>query len=161
GARTMPERNAMSSRPRRIRPLDRGDYSDAQAAIVAGWDQYSMSRVLVQHPELYRSYSGFGVQVMRGSTLPVRDRVVLIIRTIALCGEGYEAPHHDIIAREIGLTESEVDAVKGGGETLDPPDRLLVKAADELVRDHWLSEATWQQLTQRFALTQAMEVVFL
>jgi len=145
----------------RIPPIAPDTFSDEQAAIAGDHAKYNFARVMVQHPELYKSFIPFAEQLMRRSGLPARDREILLLRTLALCHEAYEAPHHVLIARHVGLTDAEIAAARTAGPNLAAFDQALTRAAEELVREHCVSDATWQILAQRYSRAQLMEVVFL
>lgn len=136
-------------------------FTEAQAALVGNWDKFNFARMMVNHLDLYRAYMPFGEKLMGGSSLPHRDREILILRTVGLCGETYEAAHHEAIGRNVGLTEAEVAAARSGGPGLAAPDQALIAAVEELSADHCLSEATWQALSQRYSVEQMVELVFL
>jgi alkylhydroperoxidase family enzyme len=99
---------------------------------------------------------------MSMSLLPPRDRVILILRTLVLCDESYEEHHHVRIARTLGMSAAEVDAVKAGqGAALGPFDRALVRVAEELVSERCLSDEIWGALAKTYNVDQMIEVVFL
>ena len=145
----------------RIPPIAPDTFTAEQSAIAGDHAKYNFARVMIQHPELYRSFVPFGEQLMRRSSLPARDREILLLRTLTLCHEAYEAPHHILIARHVGLTDEEIEAARTGGGLLPAGDQTLVRTAEELVRNHCVSDATWQSLAQRYSRIQLMELVFL
>jgi 4-carboxymuconolactone decarboxylase len=145
----------------RIPPLSLEKFSDEQAAIAGDHARYNFARVMVQHPELYKSFIPFAEQLMRRSSLPAREREILLLRTLALCHESYEAPHHALIARQMGLSDSEITAARAGGDGLTAFEQALLRAAEELVADHCIGDTTWRILAQRYSQSQLMEVVFL
>jgi len=136
-------------------------FTAEQAEIAGEWRDLHFTRMMVQHPSLYRSYIPFGEKLMRGSELPARDREILILRTCELCAESYETTHHALIGRNIGMSDAEVAAARAGGGGLAPFEQALVRAAEELVGDHCLSDATWALLAERYSQAQLMELVFL
>ncbi len=148
------------SKPR-IPPLSPDAFTDEQAAIAGDHAKFNFARVMVQHPQLYKSFIPFAEQLMRRSGLPPRDREILLLRTLALCHEAYEAPHHVLIARQVGMTDLEIAAARAGGGDLPAFDRALLRAAEELVLDRCVSDTTWRMLAQRYSQAQLMEVVFL
>ena len=107
------------------------------------WHHLNFSRVLVQHPGMYRVFLPFLDKLIRGSALPPRDREILCIRTLALGGDVYETHHHVTIARKAGMTEAEIEAARTGGAGLSQFDQCLVRAAEELVREQCVSDPTW------------------
>jgi alkylhydroperoxidase family enzyme len=145
----------------RIPPLALGDFTAEQKALVGEWHHLNFSRVLVQHPGMYRVFLPFLDKVIRGSDLPPRDREILCLRTLALCGDVYEGHHHVTIARKAGMTEAEIEAARTGGAGLGQFDQCLVRAAEELVRERCVSDPTWACLAERYARQQLMETVFL
>lgn len=136
-------------------------FTPEQAALAGPWSKFNFARMMVNHPDLYRTFMPFGEKLMGGSSLPHRDREILILRTVSLCGENYEATHHMAIGRNVGLTDAEVEAARTGGDGLAPADQLLLRAAEELMGDHCLSDETWGRLSQRYSVEQMIELIFL
>ena len=151
----------MTDNRERVPPLAVAELNSEQRALVGEWTTLNFSRVLVRHVGLYRTFLPFIDQVIRGSSLPPRDREILVIRTLALGRDVYEDHHHVSIARKSGLTEAEIDSARGEGVLLVPFERLLLRAAEELVQSHCLSDATWSGLGERYSSEQKMEVIFL
>ena len=61
-----------------------------------------------------------------------------------------------------GLTASDIANIKLGPDApgISGNDAALLQAADELVRDHFISEPTWSKLAARFTQDQLMDLVF-
>lgn len=151
----------MSGLEPRVPPLAVEDFSAEQASLVGDWTHLNFSRVLVRHPALYKVFVPYIAQVIAGSSLPPRDREVLVLRTLALGQDIYEAHHHVQIAHKAGLSDADIAAVRTGDAALSDWDKVLVAAADELVASQRLSDAAWAALGTRYAREQQMEVVFL
>ena len=149
----------MQPDPIRIAPLDPENFTAEQQALVGGWSVLNFSRVLAHHPALYRTFVPLVEKVIRYTELPPRDREILVIRVLALCGESYEAGHHVDIAHKVGMTDTEIAAIKHSNETLGEFDRWLIRAADELVKQFRVSDETWAALSQHYSDVQMMEVV--
>jgi 4-carboxymuconolactone decarboxylase len=135
----------------RIPPLSIEEFTDEQKVLVGEWHHLNFSRVLVQHPGMYRAFLPFLDKVIRGSNLPPRDREILCLRTLALGGDVYEAHHHVTIARKAGMTEAEIEAAQTGGMGLTQFDHCLVRAAEEVVRQQCVSDQTWACLAERYS----------
>jgi alkylhydroperoxidase family enzyme len=150
----------MSQDPVRIPPLSLEEFTDEQKRLVGEWHHLNFSRVLVQHPAMYRIFLPFIDKVIRGSNLPPRDREILCLRTLALGNDVYEAHHHVTIARKVGMTEDEIEAARTDGAGLGQFDRCLMRAAEEIVRHQFVSDATWACLAERYSREQLMETVF-
>jgi 4-carboxymuconolactone decarboxylase len=146
----------------RFPPVPREAYTPDQAALASGRDIYNMTRMLLQHPDFYRVFVPYVDKLMSKSLLPPRDREILILRTLVLCDESYEEHHHVRIARTLGMSATEVDAVQAGqGATLGAFDRMLLRAAEELVNERCLSDEAWGALAKTYSIDQMIEVVFL
>ena len=96
------------------------------------------------------------------STLVPRERELLILRIGWLCQAEYEWGQHVIFGREAGLTDAEIARIKAGPDAdgWDPFDATLLRAADELHADAFISNETWAALSERYTTRQLMDVVF-
>ncbi|MFI6452383.1 carboxymuconolactone decarboxylase family protein [Streptosporangium amethystogenes] len=148
----------------RIPPLPEGE-GDEQArrlldGLAVGGDRVpNIFTTFARHPRLLRRWLGLGQHLLRESTLPAREREIVILRTAALSGSSYEWAQHVVIGRRAGLTEEEIDRIAAGSE--DPGwadgDRVLLRAIDELHSGHDLSEAAWTSLSTRWNTHQVMD----
>ncbi len=119
-------------------------------------------RTLAQHPKLLKRWLVFGNHVLTKNTLPERDRELLILRIGWLCGAEYEWTQHVGIGKLCGLDDQDIDRIAAGpdAEGLSPFDRVQLRAVDELRRDAFLSDATWQALAERYDTQQMMDLIF-
>ena len=117
---------------------------------------------LAHHPKLLKRWSVFGTHVLYKSTLPPRERELLILRVGWLCRSEYEWGQHVIIAKNAGLADEEIARVKDGPDAdgWSEDDRALLRAADELRGDAFIRDATWEALSQRFDTKQMIDIVF-
>jgi alkylhydroperoxidase family enzyme len=146
----------------RIPLISRDAYTPDQAALASGRDQYNLTRMLLQHPDFYRVFIPYLTKQMSGSSLPPRDREILILRTLGLCDESYERHHHTSIGRMVGMSSVEVEAARTGNRALlGALDRILMQAAEELVNDRCMSDETWAALAAGYTVNQMIEAVFL
>ena len=117
---------------------------------------------LARHPKLLKRWLVFGSHVLAKSTLPARDRELLILRTGWRCRAPYEWGQHVVIARATGITDAEIAQVAAGPDEpgWDPFDATLLRAADELHDDSCLSEPTWLALADRYTEQQLLDLLF-
>ena len=117
---------------------------------------------LIHHPKLFKRWLVFANHVLFKSTLPARDRELLILRTGWRCGAEYEWGQHVIIGKAAGLSDEEITRIAEGPDApgWDSFDVELLRAADELHDDHFLSDSTWEALSERYSSQQLMDVVF-
>ena len=145
----------------RIPPLAPEAFSPEQKALVGDWSSMHFCTVLVRHPQLYKVFLPYIEQLIAHTTLPPRDREVLVLRSLAVANDVYESHHHALIARNAGMSDSEIAACRTDGAGLTDVDRLLMTAVDELMHTHYLSDPTWQALAQHYTESQMIEVIFL
>ena len=95
------------------------------------------------------------------STLAPRERELLILRIGWLCQAEYEWGQHVIFGKGAGLTDEEIARIKEGPDAKgwSPFDAALLRAADELHADAFISDATWAALSERYSTQQLMDVV--
>ena len=119
-------------------------------------------RTLIRHPKLFKRWLVFANHVLFKSTIPARDREILILRTGWRCRAEYEWGQHVIIGKAVGLTDEEILRITEGPNALgwDPFDAALVRTADELHDDQIVSDATWRALAERYSTQQLMDAVF-
>lgn len=151
----------MSRQKPRIPPLDPGQFTERQRELVGEWSNMNFALVSVRHTQMYEVFLPYLARLIRETSLPPRDREILILRVLANADEEYEAEHHIQIALGAGMDMHEIEAARGAGEGLSGFDQLLMRCADELMRDHDLGDNTWAGLADRYTETQLMEVVFL
>lgn len=159
----------MRKRPTRPRiPPLRPEEHDEQTeellgqASVPGIEPLHIFSTLVRHPGLFRKWLPFGGKLMAGK-IPLRDRELLILRTGWNCGSEYEWGQHIAFGRDAGLTDDEIERIKAGPDAdgWDPFDAALLRAADELNRQHCISDATWEVIAARYDDRQMVEVPML
>ena len=114
------------------------------------------------HPKLLKRWSVLANHALFKTTLPARERELLILRTGFRCGSDYEWGQHVGIAREAGLTDAEIDRVAAGPGAAgwSRADRALLQAADELHDDQLVTDATWDELSLDWDTEQLMDIVF-
>jgi len=119
-------------------------------------------RTLANHPALAKRWLVFGNHVLAKSTLPARERELVILRIGWLCRAGYEWGQHVEIGKASGLSEEEIARIpKGEGVAgWSASDRALLRATDELHSDAFISDATWAELARALDTLQLMDLVF-
>ena len=119
-------------------------------------------RTLAHHPKLMKRWLVFGNHILAKSSLPPRERELLILRIGWLCRCGYEWGQHVVIARNSGLSDEEIERITTGPDADGWSDleRLLLRATDELHADAFISDATWSGLSAHLSTEQLIDLVF-
>ncbi len=131
----------------RIMPAADNGLTEEQREIVAPMQArgpvLNIFRTLLNHPAAAKGFLGWGGYVLsRNNTLPPREREIVILRTGFLCRSGYEWTQHVPIGKRAGLTDDEIARIKRGADApgWSAADRALLRAADDLHRDQFISE---------------------
>lgn len=143
----------------RIEPLDMERLDAAQAEVLApfadpankvgGGRVLNIFRTLAHAPVALAAFLGWGNYILsRRNALPEREREMVILRTGWLCKSGYEFAQHTRIGKACGLTDDEIARIKAGPDApgWTPIESAMLRAADELVSDHFVSNDTWAAL---------------
>lgn len=119
-------------------------------------------KTLAHHPRLLKRWMVFGNHVLFRSTLPPRERELVILRIGWLCEAEYEWGQHVLIGQQARLTDEEIARIKLGADAEDWSefDATLLRAVDELHADACISDATWQSLSARYNTQQLIDLVF-
>lgn len=147
----------------RISPLPLEGRSETQRQMLASRPDYNIYKTLAHHPELYSRWSGLGGFLLNGSSLPPRQREMLMLRMGWLCQSEYEWSQHARIATSsVGLTDEEVHRIAEGAQAKGWTDfeRALLRFVDELRYEAMVSNATWRALRKTYSDMQIMEALF-
>ena len=158
--------HAAESAPR-IAPLPESQWSDAHRAIVAagapqGRATTNLLATYLHHPAIALSLPPFDRYVTSESTLPPRHRMLLGLRTAWLTRSEYLWAHHAAVARGAGMTDAEIERVARGPDAAgwEPFEVALLRAADELNVDAFVSSATWRTLAALYNNAQLVDLPF-
>lgn len=150
----------------RIPPLPEHQWTAEQREILVRTfptgEVLNIFRTLVRNTGLFRRWLSFGNQVLFKSSLPAREREIVILRTGHLCNAEYEFHHHVIIGKQAGLTDEDIQAIRQGASAArwGNFERLLIAAVDELHNDAFISNPTWEGLAGRYSTNQMIDLVF-
>jgi alkylhydroperoxidase family enzyme len=154
----------------RLPPLPSAEWTpEAQAAMAIlpelmqpqpGQTINSLS-TLARHPKLAEAYLRFSLYLRFEATLDDRTRELLILRTAWLRGGRYEVARHGRIATRIGFSDDELRRITEGSSAAgwSTDESVLLRAVEELCRDHVVGDATWAELAERWSEQELMDIV--
>tara|TARA_Y100000814_G_scaffold273178_1_gene231075 strand:+ start:1090 stop:1743 length:654 start_codon:yes stop_codon:yes gene_type:complete len=141
-------------------------YSAAEAAILVPRERsgevLGVWSTCANAPRLCNAWLEFTDYLLRESSLPIRDRELLILRIGYLNQGAYEWAAHRGLALSVGINEDELKDITIGSsaDSWSEWDSALLKAAEELHEAALISEETWATLSRQYDKRQMMEVVF-
>jgi alkylhydroperoxidase family enzyme len=126
---------------------------------------------LGRHRRMFKPWLWFASRLMPYGTMPAEDSELVILRVGARCGSDYERHHHTNLGKQAGLGEAVIawTAEPVGSDTpapdadgiSGPRAEVLVRAADELLDTHTLSDVTWSELQSLYNEVQLIEFCML
>ena len=157
----------------RIGNLPREEWTDEAREVFAFWGEpgawengskTNMTMTLAHHPTLANAFNTFGKHILLTSSISVRPRELIVLRTAWHLKCEYEWHYHVGYALSAGLTMEEIAAIRDGPSAAiwqgKDEDRAVLTAVDELIRDSVLSDATWAELSRFFNRQQMMDLLF-
>jgi 4-carboxymuconolactone decarboxylase len=150
----------------RIKPLAESEWNAEQQKLLnqfkaPGRRMINLYPTMANNPKLMDRWLTFAGYILRESTLPPREREILILRIGWLCQSEYEFGQHTLVGKSAGLTDDEIKRITEGPKAAgwDPFDATLIQAVDELHADAFITDATWNALAKRYNQQQLMDVV--
>jgi len=140
-----------------------GEAKDLLAPIAdqRGGKVLNIFATLARHPKLMKRWLVFGNHILSKSTLSPRERELLILRVGWLCEAEYEWSQHVVIGKAAGIDDDEIRRITQGPDAgWSAGDALLLRAADELHADSFISDETWAELAKSYNTEQLMDLVF-
>jgi len=149
----------------RIQPVQENELTTEQRELLEPLGQFrsfNVVKTLIRHPKLFQRFLPFALLIIQESTLPSREKELLILRISWLWKSEYEWSHHAISGKQAGLTDQEILRITKGpnAEGWSSFDATLLQAVDELHKDAFISDSTWVTLAEKFTEQQLIDLVF-
>jgi len=150
----------------RISPVPESEWTPGQRELLEPSQKagtlFNVFTTMARNEKLYRAWLPFAGFILRGSSLPPRDRELVILRIGWLCKAEYEWGHHKSIAKNLGVTDEEIARVAEGPDAKGWTEfeSHLLRAVDELRANARIGDATWQALSKVYDEKLMMELVF-
>lgn len=150
----------------RIPPLPQSQWDDETREILQALASdsrvFNIFSTLAWHPRLLKRWLVFGTHILRKSSLPPREREIVILRMGWLCRAEYEWGHHVAIGKQVGLSNQDIQRIVAGPDAhgWDPFEAVLLRAVDELQADCRIGDSTWKALSARYNTQQILDLLF-
>jgi len=119
--------------------------------------------VLLHSPDLAARVAHTGTYVRYNLDLPEALRETIILATAREIKSQYEFFAHARLARQAGVAEDTIQAIARGTapQGLTGDAAMLVRYVHELLRDHKISDATFNAVRDRFGMQKTLEITVL
>ena len=159
----------MAEEPR-ISPLPRAEWMDPARDVFAFWEgpdarengsRSNTMMTLANHPALAIASLNLGKYFMLESSLSARQQKMIVLRVAHRYHSNYQWTHNSLGARQIGISEEEIEAIKGdpSNPIWSEEDRALLVAIDGTCAGGQFDDETWADLTRVFNRQQLMDVI--
>jgi len=119
--------------------------------------------VMLQAPGIGEAFAALGEAVRYDSSLDPRAREIAILVVATRWSSDYEWYAHEVVGRDVGLTQDELEDIRTGKTHLFPT--VEEQAAYELARavaeDTEITDGTWSQAVDSLGLVSVAELVML
>jgi 4-carboxymuconolactone decarboxylase len=149
----------------RIVPVPENQWTDAQKQLVEKYAPNGRAdnalKTLLNLPELVEAVMPYTNYLVNESSLSLRHRALLVLRVAWLLGNQPIWATQAKAARDAGMSSSEIRRIAQGPETSgwEPFEATLLRMADELFRNCSVTNSTWQSLSSRYDMNNAMDAV--
>ncbi len=149
----------------RLAPVAGAALDDAQRALVTRFAALGMRNAIAtyaRYPALGTAMLAYTEFLLTKSTLPPRHRELLWLRTAWLARSDYLWAQRAPAARRAGVSDAELARIALGPDApgWEPFEAALLRAADELHVDAFVSDATWAVLAARYDANQLTDLLY-
>lgn len=119
--------------------------------------------VLMQSPEVFGPFLRYWVASKLEMGLSVREQELVILRMGVLYRCEYVWRHHVPVAREFGVTEAEIDALRSADlpAGFNPREEALLGLTDDLVERRTIGADAWERWHGVLAQQEIIDLVYL
>lgn len=156
--------------PARLPPIRDEQFTDETRAFFAQWtggifkdaDRNPVLRTFAHNPVLANAFSPLNVHLLSTSTLPVKERQIAIMRTAWLTRATYMWSSHLNTSQRAGCPVEMFAPIKNGPDDpyFTPFEAAVMRATDDLVLEHEVSEANWAALAAEWSPAQLLDFLF-
>jgi 4-carboxymuconolactone decarboxylase len=118
-------------------------------------------RVLAHAETCFRPFLRLGEAILTKQELDPKLRELAILRVARLTPAEYEWVQHAAIARAVGVSDEQIDALESGetgAEVFSEEERLVLRFTDQVVRDARPDDGTFGAVSERFSAREIVEL---
>lgn len=153
----------------RIQPVDPADSAAWTADVRSGIESFGVDparatnllRTLARHPPALQGLGPLAAYLRQRSMVPAVDQLLMGLRAAWLCRSEALWAELAAEARGFGLRDRDLRRIAEGPDAgWGLWDGLMLRVTDELYRDAFLSDASWDELATRFNVPQLIDTIF-
>jgi 4-carboxymuconolactone decarboxylase len=161
----------MTDKSPRIANLPPDRWTDAARDVFGYWEgaearakgsRSNVMMTLANHPPLAMAVMDFGKYFLVNSTLPLRSREIIILRTAWRMECEYEWAHHRLSAKRTGLSEAQIESLcePDISGDWDESDVVLLTVVDALQTKGSIDDALWARVAAIHPQEKLMDLLY-
>ncbi|MBV9970064.1 MAG: carboxymuconolactone decarboxylase family protein [Xanthobacteraceae bacterium] len=137
------------------------ELSEKSAAILASHPPINVLRMFALTDDMLPAVLGMIGALFTAEGIAPHAREIMVLRCAHLLNAPYERQANLVMARNVGLSEEEIDAIGKDGRVrgLDAEGTLICRVTDELTEFATLTDATLQALVDRYGRNVAAKLI--
>jgi alkylhydroperoxidase family enzyme len=150
----------------RIQPLSGSAWTETHRDALGPFGKSGQSSpffmTCLRNVELCRSWIPLTQYLGLASTLPRRDKEMLLLRTAVLCQDDFVWSEHAQGPSRRVLGDDEIARIAEGPNAMgwSATDAALLRANDQLYSEHFIDDETWRALAERYTEPQLIDLIF-
>lgn len=123
----------------------------------------NINKMMAHAENSVRHFMRLGNSLLTQAKLDARLRELAILRVAVLCKSRYQWHHHEILAREVGLSAEQIAAVKQGwnNPVFNDLERAVLKYTDEVTLNVKSTDQTFYELAKVLSHRELVELTLL
>jgi 4-carboxymuconolactone decarboxylase len=146
--------------PRRSSADTGGEVARVLAKLEAGGNDLTITRIVANMPGAFRPFVLMADALFNRVSLPPLIRETVVLWLASRDGQSYEWAEHEPIARQAGVSDELIDALRRGqADPVTSEQRLAIDLAAQLVGTRRVSSSTWTAAEATWGLPGLLELV--
>ena len=146
----------------RLPYVDPAQAPEAVRDVLANLAPLNIFRMVAHAESSVRRFVQFGGTILGQQQLDGKLRELAILRVAQLSKARYEWVQHVVIAKALGISDAQIEAIERGGVAaphFDARERLVLRFTDEAVRDVRVSDSTFAEAAAAFPPREIVELI--
>jgi alkylhydroperoxidase family enzyme len=137
------------------------ELTDKSKKILAMTPDINIFRMLGHCDTLIETFLFLGGAILTRTRLDPRLRELAIVRAAVHCGSAYELNQHDEIAREVGVTQDQLDALRSNptADVFNEKERSIIRFTDEVAREVKASDESFSAIAEFLSPCEVQELI--
>jgi alkylhydroperoxidase family enzyme len=121
----------------------------------------NLIRTTFNNPDLHRGFASLAGRVHSASHLSPAVREYAVLRTAAKLGATYQWANHVPVARDAGLTDKEIAALRDRDLEALTPEQARIARFAEAVDEGAVDEALWAEMSAHYSPVELLDLTML